>query len=115
MSGEVNMIQTLRKFRGGQTKQIWGGASLETFSGESQLKKSPCIIHRNKELFNCILTAIVLCCKAGGERISRHNPLRDQLHDTAAVAAGVGPRKERLPRVHVKSSQLDCENPEVQN
>ena len=53
-------------------------------------------------------------------RISRHNPLRDQLPDTAAVAAGVGPRKERLhiapdPRVHVKSSQLDCENPEVQN
>ena len=44
MSGEVNMIQTLRIFRGGQTKQIWGGASLETFSGESQLKKSPCII-----------------------------------------------------------------------
>ena len=37
------MIQTLRKFRGGQTKQVWGGASLETFSGESQLKKSPCI------------------------------------------------------------------------
>ena len=36
------MIQTLRKFRGGQTKQIWGGASLETFSGEAQLKKSPC-------------------------------------------------------------------------
>ena len=25
-----------------RSKQIWGGASLETFSGESQLKKSPC-------------------------------------------------------------------------
>ena len=42
MSGELNMIQTLRKFRGGQTKQIWGGASLEKFSGEAQLEKSPC-------------------------------------------------------------------------
>ena len=37
------MIPTLRKFRGAQSKQIWGGASLETFSGEAQLKKSPCI------------------------------------------------------------------------
>ena len=44
-------------------------------------------------------------------RISRHNPLRDQLHDTAAVATGVGPRKERLhiapdPRVHVKNARI---------
>ena len=38
MSGEVNMTPTLRKFRGGQSKQNWGG-SLETFSGEAQLKK----------------------------------------------------------------------------
>ena len=36
------MILTLRKIRGGQSKQIWGGgASLETFSGEAQLKKHP--------------------------------------------------------------------------
>ena len=42
------------------------------------------------------MRAIALCCKSGGERISRHNPLRDQLPDTAAVAAGVGPRKGRL-------------------
>ena len=41
MSGEVNMIPTLRQFRGGQSKQIWGGGSLETFSGEAQLKKHP--------------------------------------------------------------------------
>ena len=33
MSGEVNMIQTLRKFRGGQTKQIWGGQSRDIFRG----------------------------------------------------------------------------------
>ena len=44
MSDEVNMIQTLRKFRGGLVQANLGGASLETFSGESQLKKSPCII-----------------------------------------------------------------------
>ena len=43
MSGEVNMIQTLRKFRGGPDQANLGGASLETFSGEAQLKKSPCI------------------------------------------------------------------------
>ena len=42
MSGEVNMIQTLRKFRGGPDQANLGGASLETFSGEGQLKKSPC-------------------------------------------------------------------------
>ena len=34
-----------------------------------------------------------MCCGSGGERISRHNHLRDHLHDTAA-AAGLGPRKE---------------------
>ena len=36
MSGEVNVIPTLREIR--------GGASLETFSGEGQLKKPPCMI-----------------------------------------------------------------------
>ena len=34
-----------------------------------------------------------MCCGSGGERISRHNHLRDHLHDVAA-AAGLGPRKE---------------------
>ena len=34
-----------------------------------------------------------MCCGFGGERISRHNHLRDALHDTA-VAAGLGPVKE---------------------
>ena len=43
MSGEVNMIPTLRKFRGGPVQANLGGASLETFSGEGQLKKSPCM------------------------------------------------------------------------
>ena len=46
MSGEVNMIPTLTKFRGGPVQAIFGGAgeadSLEIFSGEAQLKKSPC-------------------------------------------------------------------------
>ena len=45
MSGKVNMIPTLRKFRGGPVQANLGGASLETFSGEGQLKKSPCIIY----------------------------------------------------------------------
>ena len=43
MSGEVNMIPTLRKFKGGPVQAYLGGASLETFSGGGQLKKSPCI------------------------------------------------------------------------
>ena len=34
-----------------------------------------------------------LCCGTGGERISRHNHLRDALYETA-VAAGLGPTKE---------------------
>ena len=34
-----------------------------------------------------------MCCGFGGERISRHNHLRDALHETA-VAAGLGPVKE---------------------
>ena len=40
MSGKVIMIPTLTKFRGGQSKQIWGGQS----RGEAQLKKTPCIL-----------------------------------------------------------------------
>ena len=34
-----------------------------------------------------------LCCGTGGERISRHNALRDAFFDTA-VSAGLGPTKE---------------------
>ena len=34
-----------------------------------------------------------MCCGSGGERISRHNHLRDHLHETAA-AAGLGPVRE---------------------
>ena len=34
-----------------------------------------------------------LCCSSGGERISRHNALRDTIFVTA-VAAGLGPTKE---------------------
>ena len=39
MSGEVNMIQIQG---GGPDQANLGGASLETFSGEAQLKKPPC-------------------------------------------------------------------------
>jgi len=38
-------------------------------------------------------TVMFFCCESGGERISRHNALRDALFDTA-VAAGLGPTKE---------------------
>ena len=38
MSGEVNVIPTLRKFRGGQSKHFLGGASVE---GGGQLKNHP--------------------------------------------------------------------------
>ena len=38
------MIPTLREIRGGASPSKFGGASLETFSGEGQLKKSPCKI-----------------------------------------------------------------------
>ena len=34
-----------------------------------------------------------MCCGSGGERISRHNHLRDHLHDNA-VGAGLGPVRE---------------------
>ena len=53
MSGEVNMIPTLRKFRGGPVQANLGGASLETFSGEGQLKKSPCIYTINQVPGSC--------------------------------------------------------------
>ena len=38
-------------------------------------------------------TVMFFCCESGGERISRHNALRDALFDTA-VAASLGPTKE---------------------
>ena len=57
MSGEVNKIQTLRKFRGGPDQANLGGASLETFSGEAQLKKTPCMtsnrIKRKHKYIEC--------------------------------------------------------------
>ena len=37
-------------------------------------------------------TVMFFCCESGGERISRHNALRDALFDTAV--AGLGPTKE---------------------
>ena len=37
------MILIRRRFRGGPVEGFTGGASLEKFSGEAQLKKSPCI------------------------------------------------------------------------
>ena len=45
MSGEVNMIPTLRKI---SPSKFGGGASLETLSGEAQLKKHP--VKETKEL-----------------------------------------------------------------
>ena len=36
-----------------------------------------------------------MCCGSGGERISRHNNLRDAVYETA-VAAGLGPVREGL-------------------
>ena len=38
------VILILRRFRGGPVEGFLGGASLETFSGEAQLKKSPCML-----------------------------------------------------------------------
>ena len=40
-----------------------------------------------------VLSGNALCCDSGGEKISRHNALRDTLFDTA-VAAGLGPIKK---------------------
>ena len=37
------ILRTFSKW-GGPVRAFYGGASLETFSGEAQLKKSPCII-----------------------------------------------------------------------
>ena len=44
VSGEVNMIPTLRKIRGGGSPSyffFWWGGSLETLLGGAQLKKHP--------------------------------------------------------------------------
>lgn len=43
MSGEVNKISTLENLGGGGSPSEFGRASLEPFSGEAQLKKTPCI------------------------------------------------------------------------
>ena len=37
------VILILRRLRGGPVEGFMGGASLQTFSGEGQLKKTPCI------------------------------------------------------------------------
>ena len=37
------VILILRRLRGGPVEGFMGGASIETFSGEAQLKKPPCI------------------------------------------------------------------------
>ena len=53
-------------------------------------QEGPCpACHR----FSDALGNHAMCCGSGGERISRHNHLRDHLHDTA-VAAGLGPVRE---------------------
>ena len=39
---KCSVILILRRFRGGPVEGFLGGASLKTFSGEAQLKKSPC-------------------------------------------------------------------------
>ena len=44
------MIPTLRKFRGGQSKQIWGGGQSR---GEAQLKKNT-LYAAAKEILICI-------------------------------------------------------------
>ena len=41
MSGEVNVIPTLKKFRGGPVEAFLGGGQSR---GGGQLKKTPCII-----------------------------------------------------------------------
>ena len=53
-------------------------------------QEGPCpACHR----FSDALGNHAMCCGSGGERIARHNHLRDHLHDTAA-AAGLGPVRE---------------------
>ena len=47
MSGDVNGITSLRKFRGGAVEAFFfggGGGRLKTFSGGAPLKKTPCIL-----------------------------------------------------------------------
>ena len=64
MSGEVNVIPTLREIRGGGSpSKFGGGASLETFSGEGQLKKPPCMIYRKIKIM--ILDIILNLEKCG--------------------------------------------------
>ena len=69
MSGEVNMIQTLRKFRGGPDQANLGGASLETFLGEAQLKKSPCNICRCLDELNLVEWTIVIMKVVSGRQL----------------------------------------------
>ena len=43
-SQSVQWFSYLEDLEGGQSRDLWGGGgSLETFSGEAQLKKTPCI------------------------------------------------------------------------
>ena len=44
---------------------------------------------------NNVLGDHAICCGTGGDRISRHNNLRDALFDPA-VAAGLGPAKKGM-------------------
>ena len=47
------MILILKDLEGGQSRDLWGGgASLETFSGEAQLKKTPCKSNIDKYIFD---------------------------------------------------------------
>ena len=49
-----------------------------------------------------------LVCRTGGERIARHNALKDAIHDTAAPA-GLAPRKEGralLPGTNQKPADI---------
>ena len=47
------MILILRRLRGGPDEGFMGGASIETFSGEAQLKKPPCMNTSSINLTNC--------------------------------------------------------------
>ena len=61
MSGEVNVIPTLKKFRGGASRSIFGGGQSR---GGGQLKKTPCnliVIYRHEtHLFQAGLQARLL-------------------------------------------------------
>ena len=72
------------------------------FSSFSSLVSNPTIGQQTMEMqkinFACgadsdIMGDHGLVCGTGGERIARHNALRDAIHDTAA-SAGLAPRKE---------------------